>query len=275
MQVGVFAKTFAGTDPDHVLPKCKAAGFSAVQYNMSCSGLDPLPACVSDDAANRVKNAATSLQIDIAAVSATYNMVHPSDAKRKTGRSGFAAIAATAKRMGTNLITVCTGSKDPTDQWRHHNENSDPATWTEMCREFEFVLDLAERHDLTVGVEPERANVVRSPRNAAKLLKDFPGSRLRIVLDPANVLEGVAVDDRYAILDEAFDLLGPAIVMAHAKDRNPNGKVVPAGRGIVDWNFFLSGLMRVGFDGPLISHGISESDAPMVAQHLTSELERM
>ena len=38
MQLGVFAKTFTGTDPLTVLSASRAAGSETVQYNMSCSG---------------------------------------------------------------------------------------------------------------------------------------------------------------------------------------------------------------------------------------------
>ena len=42
MKLGVFAKTFAGTDPDRSFMS-RAAGFKTVQYNMSCSGIGRFP----------------------------------------------------------------------------------------------------------------------------------------------------------------------------------------------------------------------------------------
>ena len=274
MKVGVFAKTFEGEDPDTVLTACKAAGFDAVQYNMSCSGLAPLPGSISDEIADQIGVASDRAGVTVAAVSATYNMVHPDEAQRRAGRRGFRAIAAAAGRMGTNLVTVCTGSKDERDQWLHHKANGNPETWTEMCREFEVILGVADQHNLMIGVEPEQANVVSSPRVAARLLDTFAGGRLRIVLDPANILEGIVGSEQHAILDEAFDLLGPAIALAHAKDRYPDGRVAAAGSGIVDWKHFVSGLSKVGFDGDVIAHGISAAEAPMVARYLNDLLKK-
>ena len=275
MQVGVFAKTFAGTDPHGVLTTCKKAGFQLAQYNMACSGLGPLPDWISNETVTQIIDAAEASEVEIAAFSATYNMIDPDIARRDAGRRGFAAIADAAARLGTKMVTVCSGTKNAHNQWRGHPDNDAPIVWSEMCREFEFALRLAEQHDVLIGVEPEQANVVSSSRKAVRLLDEFSDSRLRIVLDPANILEGIPPEAQYAVIDEALDLLGPYIEMAHAKDRHADGSVAPAGQGTVDWSFFLRGLSRAGFDGPLIAHGMSANDAPTVASFLAAELNRL
>lgn len=275
MQVGVFAKTFPGDDPQHVLAACKAAGFDTVQYNMSCSGINSLPGSISADVTRSIINASADSGVHIAAVSATYNMTHPDLKRREAGRRGFKAIAESAAQIGTKILTVCSGSLNPDDQWQHHPANHDPETWIEMCREFEIILQLADKHDLLVGVEPEHANIVSSSAKARRLLDEFEGSAIRIVLDPANILENVPHESQHKILDEAFDLLGSAIILAHAKDRNADGVVVPAGAGTVDWNYFLGGLAQTGFTGSLIAHGISAGDAPNVATFLARQIEQL
>jgi sugar phosphate isomerase/epimerase len=275
MRVGVFAKTFPGTNPLAVLDASRHAGFEAVQYNMSCSGLDPLPSHIPDETADRVSSASRTSGMTIAAVSATYNMVDPDTEQKASGREAFAAIAAKASQMGTRLLTVCSGSKDPADQWRRHPANGEPGTWQEMCRELQGILGVAEQYDLLIGVEPEHANVVSSAGKAAMLLKEFAGSRVRIVLDPANLLEGFPVERQHAIIDQALELLGPSIALAHAKDRNVDGRVVPAGHGVVDWRHFLRGLTNAGFEGDLIAHGMSATEAPAVAAFLKREIEQL
>jgi sugar phosphate isomerase/epimerase len=274
MKIGVFAKTFPGTDPDTVLAACRHAGYGAVQYNMACSGLGSLPAHIDAVDVAAVARAAEAHRIDIAAVSATYNMVDPDPVRRSDGRRAFAAIAAAAADMGTRLVTVCSGSLDPHDQWRHHPDNDGPDAWRAMCREFEAILAIADAHDVFVGVEPEPANVVGSAASAQRLQETFRGSRIRFVLDPANLLDGVAGDRRTAVLDDAFDRLGPAIALAHAKDRDEAGRVVPPGHGIVDWDRFIDGLRRAGFGGALVAHGFDAGDAPAVADFLARRRDR-
>lgn len=275
MQLGVFAKTFTGTDPLTVLSASRTAGFATVQYNMSCSGIGALPEVISDATAGNVCDAALETGVGIAAISATYNMTDPDRERLATGRRAFLVICEQAGAMGSDLVTVCSGSKHPHDKWQYHLSNDDPQSWTEMCREFEIICDHAARHDLLLGVEPEPANIVRNADKAAQLLADFSGSPIRFILDPANIIEDVAPERQRDAIDHALNLLGDHIILAHAKDRFADGTVAPAGRGTVDWAHFLRGLTAVGFDGALIAHGMTSVEAPDVASFLSGHLERL
>ncbi len=275
MVPGVFAKTFAGSDPLTVLRACRAAGFSAVQYNMACSGLGSLPEMIDAGVAEAVSAAAKDCGIAVCAVSATYNMIDPSPERREAGRRSFAAIAGAARRMGSTLVTVCSGSANPLDQWAHHPHNATPEAWAEMCREFEILLQMADDHGVLIGVEPEQANVVSSAKKARALLDAFPGSAIRIVFDPANLIEHLAPPDVRGALDEALDLLGPALALVHAKDRAADGRVAVAGEGVVDWPHLIRGLKARGYDGALVAHGMSAAEAPRAAAYLAAVLERL
>ena len=275
MKLGVFAKTFAGTDPLTVLSASRAAGFETVQYNMSCSGIGSLPEAVPDDIAYKVRDAVLETGAGIAAISATYNMTDPDPDSLAAGRRAFLAICEQAGAIGSNLVTVCSGSKHPKDKWQHHPANDDPQSWTEMCREFESICEQATQHGVLIGVEPEPANIVRDADRAACLIADFAGGPIRIVLDPANIIDGVAPERHRRVIDHALDLLGDHLALAHAKDRHADGTVAPAGRGTVDWARFLSGLSATGFGGALVAHGMAADDAPAVARFLADQLERL
>jgi sugar phosphate isomerase/epimerase len=275
MKIGIFAKTFSGTTPQQVFSAARAAGFAAVQYNMACSGLSSLPAAISATAVNAITGAAKATNIQIAAVSATYNMTDPSPERRQAGREGFAAIAASAKAMGTNLVTVCSGSLDPENQWRWHRDNATSQAWSEMCREFEILCAMAAQHEIVIGVEPEHANIVSTAVKARQLLDSFKGGPIRIVVDPANLLEDCPIQERHALLSEAFDLLAPDIALAHVKDRDETGNVVAAGCGVVDWNHYLRGLEQAGYAGALIAHGIAAEEAAQVSAFLRTTLARL
>lgn len=268
MGIGIFAKTFAGKAPKTVLGAARAAGYDSVQYNMACSGLGSLPASVSDSDAAAIRAASQEAGVEIAALSATYNMIHPDPDKRASGRESFAAMAAQAQAMGTRLMTLCTGSADPHDQWRHHPENRSGASWLAMMSEFEALIEIAEQQDLLLGVEPELANVVDGAEAAHRLIRESQSDRIRIVLDPANLCEVATTDERRRINAEAIDLLGSQIVMAHAKDRHADGSFATAGTGVVDFPDFIARLKAAGFQGPLVTHGLTAEEAPSVAAFL-------
>ena len=74
----------------------------------------------------------------------------------------------------------------------------------------------------------------------------------------------------HRIIDEAMDLLGPDIVIAHVKDLD--GESDHAVR--LDYDYYLHALKDVEFAGSLIVHGIDESRAAWCAANLREKLEQ-
>jgi sugar phosphate isomerase/epimerase len=272
MRVGIFAKTFPGAAPKAVLAAARDAGFQSVQYNMACSGIGALPRQIEPEAAVAVAQASADTGIAIAAISATYNMIHPDMSVRLAGRASFAAIAAAASSVGSDLLTVCTGSRDAEDQWRHHPDNASADAWADMCTEFEALIGIAENCNVLIGIEPELANVIDSAAKARKLIDEMGSRRLCIVLDPANLFEVEAPEQRKDILARAIDLLGDRIAIAHAKDRNADGSFATAGKGVIDFGHYIGRLKSVGFAGDLITHGLAANEAAGAASFLKSAL---
>jgi sugar phosphate isomerase/epimerase len=268
MELGIFAKTFAGDDPLTVLRAARASGFSTVQYNMACSGLDAMPDVIADDVVAAVAAAAEDTGVSIAALSGTYNMVHPDVRVREQGHRRLRVLAAQCRAMGTRLITLCTGTRDADDQWRAHPDNQSPEAWRDLCAAMEVAIGIADAFDIDLGIEPELANVVNSAAQARRLIDELQSPRLKIVFDPANLFERESLDQQRNIISAALDLLGDRIVLAHAKDRDVSGAFATAGMGCLDYGHYIAGLRRIGFGGALITHGLSAAEAPGVSNFL-------
>lgn len=272
MKLGIFAKTFEGSDPKAVLRSVADAGFACAQYNMACSGLAAMPDAISEEQARSVAAAATARGVEIVAVSGTYNMIHPDLALREAGHRRLAVLAERCAEMSTGLITLCTGTRDPLDQWKEHPDNNSPEVWRDLLDAMETAASIAERFGIDLGIEPELANVVNSAAKARRLIDELKSPRIKIVLDPANLFEVETLEEQRTIVASAIDLLGDRIVMAHAKDRTPDGRFATAGKGVLDYAFYLRKLVEVGFDGSLVTHGLSAEEAPGVAQFLKASL---
>jgi sugar phosphate isomerase/epimerase len=268
MRVGIFAKTFSGSDPLTVLSAAKRSGYDCVQYNFACSGLPSMPDHVPEAAIAAIAAARQATGVDIAALSATYNMIHPDVAVRRKGMASLEVAIATAARLAIPLVTLCTGTRDPDDQWRHHPDNASAAAWRDLVEEMSRAAALAEAQGVHLGIEPEQANVVRDAADAQRLMKEVPSPALRIVLDPANLFEHATADEARDIVASAVDRLADRISMAHAKDRSADGAFATAGRGIVDFPDFIARLRATGFDGPLVTHGLTAAEAPEVSRFL-------
>jgi sugar phosphate isomerase/epimerase len=268
MRLGIFAKTFAGSDPLTVLQAAKGAGYASVQYNMACSGLPAMPDTLSDAQVAAVAQASAASGVAIAAVSGTYNMIHPDPAVRATGLRRLGVLIDQAAAMGTGMVTLCTGTRDAEDQWRHHPDNASPEAWRDLLDEMGKACALAEVKGVKLGVEPELANVIDNAASARRLIDGLQSPALAIVLDPANLFEVAPLAQQREILSHAVDLLSDRIAMAHAKDRDSLGGFATAGQGVVDFPHFITRLRAAGFDGDLVTHGLTAAEAPSVAAFL-------
>jgi sugar phosphate isomerase/epimerase len=272
VKIGVFAKTFPTIGALATLQAVRQAGFETAQFNMACLGLPSMPDSIAPADSASIADASKATGVAIAAVSGTYNMIHPDLAVRAKGLARLEVLCASAKAMGTDLVTLCTGTRDAADQWRWHPDNATPAAWRDLLEEMAKAVAIAERHDVDLGVEPELANVVSSAAKAREMLDALSTKRVRIVLDPANLFETAGEAERRTIIERAVDLLGPDIGMAHAKDRDAQGGFVAPGTGVIDFAHFIARLRGAGFDGALVGHGFSAEEAPDVARHLRAAI---
>ena len=268
MQLGIFAKTFSAIGALPVLQTVKQAGYDVAQFNLACVGLPSMPEKIDPTCTGEIAKASSASGVGIAAVSGTYNMIHPDPAIRADGLARLATIIRAAPTMGTRLVTLCTGTRNPVDQWKHHPENSSKEAWRDLLEEIGKAISLAEECNVDLGIEPELANVVSSAEQARRLIDELKSPRIRIVLDPANLFEVAGPNEKHAIIAQAIDFLGDRIAMAHAKDRRANGEFAAAGSGVIDFSHFIRCLRGAGFDGPLVAHGLSEHEAPGVATFL-------
>jgi len=181
-------------------------------------------------------------------------------------------IAAAAPRMGSRLLTLCTGSRDAEDQWRFHSENASAASWATLVESMEGALLAAEEFEVELGIEPELANVVSSAALARRLIEEMRSPRLRVVLDAANLFEVESLHRQREIVAAGVELLADRIALAHAKDRTSDGQFTTAGKGVLDYAHYLGCLRRAGFGGVLVTHGLTADEAPGVAEFLSRHL---
>jgi sugar phosphate isomerase/epimerase len=276
MQLGIFAKTFSRPSVEDVFHTVARLGVHAVQFNFVCVGLPSLPDSISPELADRIRNAAVAQDVRIAAVSGTFNMIHPDPEQRRRGLRHLEVIADACPRLGFPLITLCTGTRDPDDMWRRHAANDSPEAWGDLLTTLTEALTTADKHELTLAIEPETGNVIDSALKARRLLNELRSPRLKIVLDAANLFPASDLPRMKGILEEAFDLLAPDLVLAHAKDLAADGcgGNLALGSGVLDWDLYLSLLRRANFAGPLIMHGFDEQQAEQSVSFIRSLLKR-
>lgn len=262
MQLGIFAKTFSRPTVASNLDAIVEHGFRVTQYNLACAGLATLPDSISPRLVEEIRQSCKDRGLTMAAISATFNIIDPDCERRQANLRRLSILAEAAPSVGASILTLCTGTCDPQDMWKGHPDNASAGAWNAMVKSISSIVSIAESAGVTVAIEPEPSNVVESARSARRLLDEIGSPRLKIVMDGANLIDSPDPSRMRDVLDEAIELLGPDIVLAHAKDVTwvAAAQHCPAGTGMLDYEHYLAGLSRCGFEGPLVLHGLAEDE---------------
>lgn len=260
MDLGIFAKTFTANSLEELLDKLTPYGFVCVQFNMQCAGLEALPLEIPTAIAKNIGSIFQKKEVSMTAVSGTFNMIHPDPSLLEQGLKSFDLITENCALMGTKIVTLCTGSRNAKDKWAWHADNDSPEAWNALLQTMEKVLLKAEEQDIFVGVEPEMANVINSPKKALDLIQIMQSNRIKIILDPANLFEKANRSRIRDKIKEAIDLLFEHIAIVHAKDRTEDGYFKAAGQGAVDFPYLIANLKQMNYQGPVILHGLREDE---------------
>lgn len=266
--IGIFAKTFQRDSLFEILQAVKEQGFELIQFNMSCVGLPSMPAHIPAGTITEIQEALAETGLQMVGLSATFNMGHSDLEVRQNGLQSLEVLAQAAPVMGTELLSLCTGSRHPLDKWAFHPDNTSPAAWLDMCQTMEKALTIAEQYQVNLGIEPELGNIVSNAPKALQLWQEMKSDRLKVILDPANLFEEASLTQVKNLMDEAIDLLAPYIAMTHAKDRDGAGGFAAPGQGIIPFDYFVQRLTAAGVNAPMVAHGFGEAEVSAVAGFL-------
>ena len=196
----------------------------------------------------------------ISAVGGPANMVAVDEAQRRQAVDKLKLLISACDPMGTNVIATCTGSRDPDSMWRKHPDNETEEAWRVLQDTLEQVLPVAEAAGVVIAFEPEVNNVVTTAHKGRRLIDEMGSPSLKVVMDASNLFGEGDLPRMTQILDEAFELLGDHIVIAHGKDLDRDGDAghLAAGTGKLDYAHYVSLLCALPFDVPVILHGLKE-----------------
>ncbi len=275
MQIGTMSGTFDRATLEEALDAVVNHGMSCVQFNLSSAGVTKIPTHIDEDLCDKIREEMGVRNITMTALGGTYNMIHPDIQRRTDGLRNLRVLASACERLGTSVIALCTGTRDPDNMWRHHPDNDTPEAWEDLVVSMQQAIEVAEEYQVTLAFEPEVANVVDSAIKARRIIDQIGSPYLKVVMDGANIFHTGELPRMREILDEAFALLGEHIAFAHAKDLDRDGEAghLAAGKGLLDYDQYLSLLNDVDPDVPIILHGLSEAEIDGCVTFLREKME--
>ena len=263
---GTFSRPTLGDALDAIL----ARDIRHVQFNWSTAHPKGPLTEVIDAICPVIREEVGKRDMVIAAVPQNINMVDADPEKRRQAIDRLSMVIRAAKSAGTSVVATCTGSRHPESMWRHHPDNASAETWRLLRGTLEQVLPVAEAADVTVAFEPEINNVASDARKSRRIIDEMGSPNLKVVLDAANIFGKDDLPRMTEVLDEAFDLLGDHVAIAHGKDLDRGGDAghLAAGTGKLDYAHYVKLLCGLSFDVPIILHGLSEEQVPASAAML-------
>ena len=277
MSIGIFARTFSAPSLDGVLDRVLEHGLRHLHFNLDCAGVESLPNFIDNGLCRTVREAFAKRDLLMVGISGTFNAIHPNLQKRQDEISRTRNLIERCPDFGTSLVSLCSGTRDPYNQWRGHPENSQPEAWRDLVHTLEQLLPLAERHGVTLGIEPEPGNVINSPVKARKLLNELKSKSLKVIIDGANLFDrGDDLTNMENVMERAFNLLGEDIVMAHAKEipKDLDSEQAAPGHGRLDWDSYFRLMRASGFDGPVVLHNLRPQEVDEALAFVKGKIER-
>ena len=126
MHIGIMCRTFARPTLLETLDAVIEHGIRSVQFGFSSAGLPEMPERIDPELCDLIRQEMEARKIAMACISGTFNMIDPDVSARQDGLRRLDQLAAACGRLGTSVITLCTGTRDPDNMWRRHPENDSP-----------------------------------------------------------------------------------------------------------------------------------------------------
>ncbi len=272
--VGISTLGFTGHSNAALAAELAGAGFKVAQlflkqtdsnywvYNgrADVSGLTPAR-CREIAAAYR------DVGITLHSIGVYTNLIHPDEAELAANLAYFEAMMEIGGNMGVRTFVSEAG---------HYQDEKAPAprvplefqdaVWPRMVETGRRLAGLAAKHDATVLLEPFYRGFLASAKRLRLFVEEVGSPRVRVLLDPANLIE---LND----LDEMFQQLAPLVDCLHAKDRKLHtDRGVAAGKGDLDYRRFVTLAAERTPGAPLILEYVGPKDYREARDHLLGAL---
>ncbi len=281
MKLGVMANCFGDKSWEDAVKAAKAAGLEAIEPGtggfVGKAHCDPEVLLKDDSAAGKFIDVYKSQGIEISALSAHGNPLHPDKNVSDEHKNDLINTVKLAEKIGVKVVNCFAGCPGAGEDAKYPNWITCPwptyfgesVNWQWKNRVIPFWKEMAKRakdSGVRFGFEMHPGDVIYNPEALLKL-RDAAGEEISCNFDPSHLF-WQGIDPLVAI-----KMMGKIIVHVHAKDSKVDEGVVKW-RGVNDWkhygdmanrawtfrtcgyghdklwwNSFVSNLRLTGYDG--------------------------
>ena len=251
-----------------MVKRIRGGGFTGV-----IASLDPWEAA-SDSELSELKSALREFDIVVFEVGGYRNILHTDEAERQKNLKHLAHCIEVADKLGCPMVGTISGSRNPdsnefSDNYNVHPDNWTQKTWNLLVSGVKQILRDTSGMKASLGMEAQVTTNIDGPKAHRKLMDDVGDQRIKVNLDPTNMISLQTYFHTTELINECFDLLGEDIFGCHAKDSFilPHSQTVHVqevcpGRGVLDYETYLVRLSRMKWPRTLLPEHIPGDQFP-------------
>ncbi len=262
MNLGVVSRAFASMTCDQAAACMQRHGFVCTELCLAHSDADFWRyngrrdlTDMTDARFRSIVHAFRSRDIEVVSLGVFTNLIEPDAVEREANLAYFEQMMRLA--MANDIPYVSTECGFVPGR-RGIDTETYARDFDQLCQSLLSLADAASRYNVTIAFEPSVIDLVPSAKRTSDLLDQLNSDRIRVLLDPANLIAN-------STEAEMFQHLAPKIAYLHGKDRKVNdtwGRAL--GDGDIDWPHFLSLYRRYADERPFILEYVAPENAATI-----------
>ncbi len=244
------------------MKKLKEKGMTA-----AIAGVDPWHT-MKDSVVRELKAALKQHDVVIFEVGGYRNILHTDSTVRRENYKHLARCLEAADKIGCPMVGTISGSRNPEgnkfgDNYAVHPDNWTLKTWKLLLDGLKQILSDTSGLKAALGMEAQVTTNIDGPLAHRRLMDDMNSDRIKVNLDPTNMIHLHNHFHTTELINECFDMLGEDIFGCHAKDshvlthsQTVHVQEVCPGRGSLDYETYLVRLSRMKWTRSLLPEHI-------------------
>ena len=218
-----------------------------------------------DSQIRELKDALKQYDVMFYALHQWSNIIDPDTARADQNQRSIIGAIESAERLGLEFIVMHTGGRNPKSKDRPHKDNWTRETWDLSVNAVKRILRDTAGSTVSLGFEAVNCCNNNTPQSHVRLREDVGDPRVKVMLDPVNMLHPGVYFRTTELLNLCFDLFGEEITYCHAKDAlwdsmsTAINEGIVLGQGCMDYEQYLARMSRM------------ERVRPLLIEHLPSE----
>jgi len=266
IKVGVVTRSFPEMDNSSAAAYMSEIGFEATElcfvqtdskywvYN----GLSDITGLTENRVMEIVKTYQSN-HIEVSSLGVFTNLIETDPEKRAANLSYFERHMQYASHCGIPVVATECGF-DPLS--RGVRADVYESRYTLLLESLTSLCEKAEHYNVNIALEPCVIDVVPSAKRMADTIRQVGSHRLKVLLDPANLIANSSEEDM-------FRYLSPHIAYFHGKDRKINdayGRNL--GDGDIDWALFIKKYHECNEGAPFILEYCNAANCSEILQRV-------